>query len=197
MTPDDKSNEGNTRPELFPAKKEVLDYCNSLRGKRGISDHEVTPTDIQLKIKDLPVITKSNYQIELHKADVFFKNQNRDEYFSGFSADKDQVILLDPDNGFEPKNSLSRKHVSYVDISDILGQISNRSVISVFQHFRRIPFKKDFAGIRKRLIDCYSTAIYWHSLMFVAISRSKQSIDRVIGLNKKYLKGESKIETIF
>jgi hypothetical protein len=195
MTPNDASNEGKSRPELFPAKGEILDYCNSLREIRNDSGTTL-PVAIQKKIKKLPSITNSKYQITLHKQDVFFTNENRVEYFSGFSAEEDQVILLDPDNGFEPKKSLSRKHVSYIDINDILDQISKNSVISVFQHFRRIPFKKDFAGIRERLKYFYSTAIYGHSLMFVAISKSKQSINRVGELNAHYLKGKSKMEII-
>jgi hypothetical protein len=196
MTPDDKSNEGESRPELFSARNEILKYCHSLREIKGDWFNETIPVMIQKKIRELPSVTGSKYGIVLHKPDVSFTNQNRKAYFSDFSVSKDQVVLLDPDNGFEPKKSLNRKHVSYTDIKEILHQISKNSVISVFQHFRRKQFTEDFAEIRVSLKDIYSTAIYWHSLMFVAISNSEDSIDRVIELNRNYADGKEKMEII-
>jgi len=72
------------------------------------------------------------------------------------------------------------------DIETIIQQISKESVISVFQYFRRISFGDDFTRIKQRLISGYATAIYWHSLMFVAISKAKDTIDRVLTVNRQY-----------
>jgi len=59
-------------------------------------------------------------------------------------------------------------------------------VVSVFQIFRHEAFTKTFARIKERLNNSHSTAIYWHSLMFVAISKSEGTIKRVSDANKKY-----------
>ena len=115
-------------------------------------------------------------------------NQNRKDYFSGLSVEQNQVVLLDPDNGFEPEKSFSENHVLYSDIAILLDQISKESVISVFQHFRRKPFKKDFVRIKQRLLGYYTTAIYKPSLMFVAISRSQKTIKKVLATNARYSK---------
>ncbi|HIJ53796.1 MAG TPA: hypothetical protein HPP66_11670 [Planctomycetes bacterium] len=177
MTPDDESNDGKTDPALFRARKEILDFCEDLRKERIVD-----------LIHSLPGRTNSNYIVNLHNNDLQITNNNRTTYFSGLSHKEDQLLLLDPDNGFEPEQSYNEKHILYSDLSYILEQISERSVVSVFQHFRRKAFTKDFARIKERLTNYHATAIYWHSLMFVAISKSKCTIKRVSDANEKYSK---------
>lgn len=175
MTPDDGSNDGKSRPSLFPARKEIIEFCHDLRESRSIET-----------IKDLPSRTGALYGVSLHKDSTYFDNENRSEYFSGFSKRDHQLVFLDPDNGFEPRKSCSEKHVKYEDIASILAQLSSESTISVFQHHRHVSFPNDYAHIKERLESGYSTAIYWHSLMFVSISRSERAIDRVVSANRKY-----------
>lgn len=175
MTPDDGGNDGKSPPSLFPARKEIIDFCHDLRVSRSIET-----------IKILPVKSGASYGVSFHKNSLHINNRNRSEYFSGFSNRDHQLVFLDPDNGFEPKNSCTEKHVKYKDIASILDQLSGESVISVFQHHRRISFPTDFANIKERLGSGYSTAIYWHSLMFASISKSEGAINRVISANNKY-----------
>lgn len=175
MTLDDKSNDGKTPPWIFPARKEIIEFCKKLREKRNID-----------LIRELPTQTGSRYKLDIYEPKTYLTNQIRMNYFDGFRGIEDQVIFLDPDTGFEPEKSFSKKHVRYSDITRILSHVSERSIISVFQHFRRISFKEDFARIRQRLSGCYSTAFYWHSLMFVAISRSKKVIEKVFDINMRY-----------
>ena len=175
LTPDDDSRDGETRPELFPARQPVIEFCCDLRKQR----------DVQL-IQRLPITTGAAYRIKLHKGEAYLTNNNRAEYFSDLTTENSQVLFLDPDNGFEPEKSSNEKHVLYSDIHAILEQVSEEAVISVFQHFRRIPFGKDFARIRERLTNGYATAIYWHSLMFVIIGRTKETIKEVMAINHQY-----------
>jgi len=177
MTPNDGSNDGKSHPSLFPARNEIIDFCHELRQSRSIDD-----------IKTLPVKSGASYRVDSHKGNLHINNRNRSEYFSGFNKLDNQIILLDPDNGFEPEKSFNEKHVRYKDITQILKQLPIKSVISVFQHHRRISFPNDFARIRERIESGYSTAIYWHSLMFVAVSKSDRVLNRVISANEKYAK---------
>ena len=130
--------------------------------------------------------TCSKYLVELHKEETYLTTRNRRNYFSDISAEPRQVLFLDPDNGFEPEKSNNEKHVLYSDVNTILKQIAPEAVISVFQHFRRISFDNDFAHIRERMPSGYTTALYWHSLMFVTISKTKEIIEKVIELNYQY-----------
>ena len=175
LTQDDDSNDGKTHPDLFPAKEAVIDFCRDLKKQRNI----------QL-IKNLPVATCSEYIVALHKEETYLTTRNRRDYFSDISAEPRQVLFLDPDNGFEPEKSNNEKHVLYSDVNTILKQIAPEAVISVFQHFRRISFDNDFARIRERMPSGYTTTLYWHSLMFVTISKTKEIIEKVIGLNHQY-----------
>lgn len=179
MTPDDHSNDGKTKPDWFPSRPQMIDFCNTLRSKRDIQG-----------INNLPIETGSSYRINLHNSDKNITRDNREQYFSGLNNKEDQIVFLDPDNGFEPETSFSEKHVRYSEIVSILGQLSSQSIISVFQHFRRINFVEDFKRIRQKLNDSnatvQTTAIYWHQLMFVLIGKSEQIIRKVCSINKAY-----------
>ncbi|MCX5636439.1 MAG: hypothetical protein NTX52_01940 [Planctomycetota bacterium] len=185
LTPDDDSNHGKTHPSQFPARESVIDFCRKLSCHRKI----------QL-IKTLPSATGSKYLVELHKGETYFKKNDRKEYFSGFSGAKRQVVFLDPDNGFEPEKSSNEKHVLYSDVEAILAQTSDDTVISVFQFFRRIPFCKDFDRIKERLPSGYATAIYWHPLMFVSISKTKEAREKVGAINYRYSQQRSPVKLL-
>lgn len=175
MTPDDNTKDGSTKPHSYQSSGEIIDFCRDLKKCK----------DIEL-IKQLPSRSGSTYQVALHKNAAEITNKNRAEYFSDINGECKQVFFLDPDNGFEPEKKCSAKHVLYSDVERILKQISEQSVISVFQYFRRKSFVIDFARIRQRLISGHATAIYWHSLMFVAISKSEETIDKVRSVNQEY-----------
>ena len=185
LTPDNKENEGKTLPALFPARKEIIEFCNDLRNTRDI--HLIT---------SLPHKTKAKYRINLHNHDTYITNHDRKIYFSGMQTNEDRLLLIDPDTGFEPEKTFSKQHILYADILNILEQISVRSVVSVFQHFRRKPFAQDFARIKKRLEAGYATAIYWQFLMFVGISKSEAAIIQVSEANKKYSKDKKHVKTL-
>ena len=175
LTPDDHSHDGKTRPELYPARESVILFCQRLREEQNI----------QLLYK-LPKATRASYLVDLHKPDIYFDHQNRREYFYGLANKGNCLFLLDPDNGFEPERSSNNKHVLYSDINAILNQMSEKSVISVFQHFRRIPFDRDFVRIKERVASDHVAAVYWHFLMFIAIAKTKETILKVITANYQY-----------
>jgi hypothetical protein len=178
MTPDDKSNDGKTHPSRFPARDKIIDFCGTLKELRNLDF-----------ISELPSRTGSKYVVKLHKPNVYITHQSRTSYFSGVMAEYDQVVLLDPDIGFQPEKRFDEKHVLYSEVDSLLKQISSGSVISVFQHFRRKRFTEDFECIRHHLSEFsiyYATAICWHSLMFVCISKSKETIEKVLRVNRNY-----------
>ena len=178
LTSDDDSGEGETPPEDYPARVEIISFCHRLQEERK-------KRNIQL-LCNLPGTTAASYLVYLHNPQTNFIHQNRKEYFSRLSTEGRSLFFLDPDNGFEPERSSNEKHVLYSDIDAILKQMAEESVISVFQHFRRIPFDKDFARIKERLASDHVVAVYWHFLMFVAIAKTKETIEKVIVANHRY-----------
>jgi hypothetical protein len=178
LTPDDETNEGNTKPDLFPARNEIIGFCKKLRAQRDISI-----------IESLPSETGASYKVNLHKPETDIK-KNRKEYYLELTNNIVQFVFLDPDNGFEPEKRYNEKHVRYSELSEILGQLSENSVISVFQHFRRIKFTDDFTRIKEKILSvmpsAHVTAIYWHQLMFVLIGKSENIIQKVRHLNREY-----------
>ncbi|MDO8737526.1 hypothetical protein [Candidatus Deferrimicrobium sp.] len=180
LTPDDQGRHGETHPELFPAREVVISFCRILRKERNV----------QL-LRELPTTTGASYLVDLHNPEIYFARQKRRQYFSGLPTEGKHLFFLDPDNGFEPEKSSNENHVLYSDIKAVLEQISEESVISVFQHFRRIPFEKDFARIKERLKErlasVHIAAVYWrHFLMFVTITKNRETIEKVIAANHQY-----------
>jgi len=183
MRPDGKKNtHGRSEPEEFPARECVIDLCHQLRASR---DPE--------RIRDLPEATGATYQVRLHCGDTLLTKDNRADYFAGFDSKHDQLVFLDPDNGFEPKG-YTPQHVRYEDVARVLGQVTEGSVVSVFQHFRYKQFGDDFAEIRERLWDCHSTAIYSDhvNVMIVGVAKSQRTIERVRVANEAYPSTEKK-----
>lgn len=175
MTPDDNGSHGSSRASRYPARADVINFCQMLSENRVLSD-----------IRDLPKATSSDYEVRLHSESCLPNENLRRQYFEGFTSEIDQIVLIDPDNGFEPHKSYSDKHLLFSELDQVLGQISERSVISVFQHFRRKPFERDFVEIRERILGGYSTAVFWHSLMFVLVTRSSDVLKQLIRINELY-----------
>ena len=70
---------------------------------------------------------------ETNETNDYFTKEIRKDYFKGLSDFGDQVILLDPDIGFESEKSCIEKHIKYSEISIVLDQISADSIVSIFQ----------------------------------------------------------------
>ncbi len=177
MTPDDHGPDGGTAPELFPARPEILKLCKCLKESRDPG-----------LLADLPAKTSTRYMVNLYKPDTILMNTNRETYFADLPNGPDQVLFLDPDNGFQPERKFNEKHILYDEVEWILQKAPPPSVVTVFQHHRRKKFPDDLARIRQRLCSGDSTAIYWHSLMFVNISSSPETIGRVREVNREYAK---------
>lgn len=177
LTPDNAGTHGGTKAEEFPARTAVLRFCRELQARR----------DIEL-IKKLPSYTGGAYEVVLHNGPV--RPLIRSEYFSGFDPGRNQLVFIDPDNGFEPERSCDEAHVAYADVGRVLSQLNENSIVSVFQIHRRKSFSDDLAQIRTRLGSCFSTALHWHSLMFVTLATSEQMIASVAAANQKYARSK-------
>ncbi len=55
MTPDDGGNDGKSNPSLFPARAEIIEFCQDLRENRSIET-----------IMSLPAKSGASYGVRLH-----------------------------------------------------------------------------------------------------------------------------------
>lgn len=184
MTKDDGTAHGSSVPELFPAEHRILAFCHRLRSTRD-----------PVCLKDLPASVGGGYAVSLHGEE--FIHQARSSYFRAAPRSSvPSVLLLDPDNGFEPKHA-SEKHVRYSEVEELLDGIHFESVISVFQCFRRKPLADDFLGIKGGFRGGFSSAIAWNNaLMFVTVSRSVAAMSRVCEINRDYAKLRAGVEVL-
>lgn len=191
-TPCDKSGEGKTPPSLFPASKKVSEFCVHLQSNRSFQT-----------IHELPQRTGGGYTVRLHKPNERFYHSARDSYFSGIARGKKQILFLDPDIGFQPSKTINEKHVKYSDMQTVWQQTSENTIISVFQHARRMyhPFDKHYEeikdGLRSHLDSFHSTAIFWcNSLMFFVASKSHARIGEARAANRKYQKSSRPVQLV-
>jgi len=123
MTKDYESpGHGKGPPGNYPASDKVLELCRDLRNQR-------TPA----MLRCLPKRTGAEYSVELYKAGCHFPEPGRWDYFEGLRGGKKQVVLVDPDVGFEPPKSYSEKHVRFDEVERIVQRISSGTVVSIFQ----------------------------------------------------------------
>ena len=167
--------DGAKRPEDYPAKEEVLNLC-----------HELKENPYRELLRSLPGRTGAEYSVELHKGNQVFTNTRRRDYFEGFSSGKNQVVFLDPDTGFEPEKSYSEAHVKFSEIKRIIEQVTEGSVVSVYQDLIRKNPDKHYNYIREGVCGS-TTSIYWGGkAMFVLLSRSANLIQQIHGINEDY-----------
>ncbi len=174
MTADDNESHGNTHADLFRAGASISTLCGELRSTRN-----------PRLLATLPQRTGGSYRVELVGSSKDFTELHRQCYFESFRL-HDGIVFLDPDNGFEPKTSCSEKHVKYEEAVQLVDRMPTSAVLTVFQYFRRRKFTDDFLAIRERLAVQFVTALYWHSVMFVSIARSREVIEGVRVANDEY-----------
>lgn len=186
-TPDDGTGQGSTPPEQFPASDAVKNFCRHIRKPENRRFGE---------LQKLPRYTGGDYEVRLHKPEQNFLNPvgNRKCYFSQLPSDpmSDRLLFFDPDIGFEAPKTSNTKHIKYADFETIWPQVSENSIICVFQHGRQIhyPFEQHYKEIvcgLRRIGSLYSSGVFWgRSLMFVQLVKSDDQHREVCKINKAY-----------
>lgn len=107
----------------------------------------------KLKYKDRDVSSIADYfnyiQVKTLVFDDKFSIRSREEYFKKAVniIQQNSLILLDPDNGLEVKNS-NEKHVLYKEINSIIRMMDEQSILMIYQHFSR---ENHFIFTKKKL----------------------------------------------
>jgi len=97
---------------------------------------------LKLKQKERKVADISDFfdyfNIKTKVIEDYFNNQSRELYFKKAIKQlmPSSLILLDPDNGIEVKNS-NEKHVLFSEIGLLLNKIDDQSILMIYQHFSR------------------------------------------------------------
>ncbi len=157
MTDDDSSGQGSTQPSRFPADSEIIQYCMWLHANRSLKS-----------LLEMPSRLGGLYKLSIADLEVKF-TESVPDYFKFIKSTNSRLILLDPDNGFEPKKK-TNKHLAYADLVQLHAGSPDLVTIT-FHHHRRKKFSDDFRAIRDSIAKLdnalFPFGLYWNDLMFV------------------------------
>ena len=203
MTAQDGGTHGRTKADEFKnAEQEIRSLCSELNKMKESRQKKIAGDDKRAIQKFIDSVRMSlPYQIEFHKAEEFITANNRQSYFEGFDNAREQIVFADPDTGFEPEKC-SNEHIKYTELVQILEEISDDSIIVVFQNFRRKNFEEHFKEIEKRITEearttVSLTAVYWNGrVMFVSVTKSESLRKRLIRVNGEYANQRKQVSRI-
>ena len=188
LTEDDvqKPWEGRSDPRNFKgADERIYSVCDALKFSK---------TEDWMFADALTALPgESGYRVRIDRDAErdFFCGGIRARYFERFAPHGgNELILIDPNTGFEKAAGATMHHVRYADVVGIASRMAENSLLSVCQGFAYRPFGEHYLAIREK-IPFYSSALFWNGagrggLMFVVISRSRSRIAEVAKWNALY-----------
>lgn len=127
--------------------------------------------------------------IEIYRDTGYLKHTERRDYFvqANKGLPDNSLILVDPDNGMEVKRP-KRRHILYSEIKTLYNEMSNESVLMIYQHFPRIKhneyIKKRFRDIGEHIKpNCTPCFISDNDIIFfllTKIPRMGKSVEKTI-----------------
>jgi hypothetical protein len=132
--------------------------------------------------KDIQQITKffQRYGVNMtiYSKDGYFSHQERQSYFAGIENGllSRALILIDPDNGLEVKNS-GEKHILYSEVKELYERMDGGSILMVYQYFPRVSHQQYLNGrrqeLKERVSGDYPVCIYDSEVAFFFLTKDE------------------------
>ncbi|MEE8168786.1 MAG: hypothetical protein V3T58_07955, partial [Candidatus Hydrothermarchaeales archaeon] len=120
-----------------------LDYSRAKAGSKNKNLVRFLGTCVKENKRDIREIKKyyENYNIEIvfYREAEYFNHRERASYFEGIDGEllSGSVIVVDPDNGLEVKNS-NHKHLLFREVEGLYQKMDKSSILVLFQFFPRV-----------------------------------------------------------
>lgn len=117
-------------------------------------------------------------KMTIYGKDGYFSHQERQFYFDGIESRllSRALILIDPDNGLEVKNS-GEKHILYSEVKGLYERMDGGSILMVYQYFPRIPHQQYLEGrmqeLKERVNGNYPVCISDSEVAFFFLAKNE------------------------
>jgi hypothetical protein len=143
LTKPDKTKHGrkSNRNHASTPNKELMNFLDDCINK-GCKD-----------IKQIvPFFQQRGINMTIYGKDGYFSHQKRQSYFAGIENGllSRALILIDPDNGLEVKNS-GEKHVLYSEVKGLYERMDEDSILMIYQYFPRVSHQQFLNGLMQEL----------------------------------------------
>jgi len=129
LTPDDpESTHGNTPPNRFLCRPQILSFLQELR-------EEPRTLDRVRNLGSLPEL--QHFILDIYSSAYFIgQGWHRPRYWCRLTTEDltNTVVFVDPDNGFESKTQCGEQHLRFGEAYKLLTILPSDSVMVVYQH---------------------------------------------------------------
>ena len=117
-------------------------------------------------------------RIEIYKESEYFEHGTRDCYFAEIPDEylAHSVIMVDPDNGLEVKRS-NERHLLLNEVDDLYRHMSDDSILTAFQHFRREKHRVSLEKVSAALGTACGEKPLWicdKEIIFFMLTKKKE-----------------------
>jgi hypothetical protein len=180
LTPDEpESTHGGSSPDGFPCRPFIKTFLRRLRDERSLRP-----------LSELGTLNEPRFEVIVHPDPLPIGNAFRRYHYWGPVCTQmraDQIVFMDPDNGFETKSQRARKHFRHDEAARVMSAMPESSALVVYQHWRRQRWHEAFSEIADDA-DYAETvsAVYLKDLALVAMSKNSVTGQRINAVLEDY-----------
>ncbi len=169
LTKPDETNHGrkNNRNHASTSNEELMDFLDECINK-GQKDIE----------QIIAFFQRYDINMTIYGHNGYFSHQERQSYFAGIENGllSKALILIDPDNGLEVKNS-GEKHILYSEVKRLYERMDEDSILMVYQYFPRVSHQQYLNGrmqeLKERVSGDYPLCISDSEVAFFFLTQNE------------------------
>ncbi|MBA2726455.1 MAG: hypothetical protein H0U53_10735 [Actinobacteria bacterium] len=149
LTPDVGNTHGSRRPKFDPNRPDLNHFFQQ--------DPQPSLWDVKSYFEE------RGYQCTSYgdQPDGYITRANRTGYFNSIGDNllTDALVLLDPDNGVEPRGGASPLHVKLDELRRLWSRMDDRSILVVYQHKPRVAADLFWPDVANRTAEALGSEV--------------------------------------
>jgi hypothetical protein len=193
LTPDDPiPRDGRISHVRFQCRPEIRSIVHALAGK---------PRSFETLRALGRMEPGREFEVVLYRPDLQVSvGPARNAYWDGIESylKPDNLIFLDPDNGFETKTRNAAKWVRHREVRELLSHVPSAGGVAIYQHRpQRRPWTEVFEALSGQLdYTSYAAAVYEANLSFVVLTKTNEAHGRLDDALRSYVGGHPMVRFI-
>jgi hypothetical protein len=169
LTKPDKTGHGrkNKRNQASTGNEELMNFLDECLNKDQKDIEQI-----------VAFFQRYGINMTIYAKDGYFSHPKRQSYFAGIESGllSRALILIDPDNGLEVKNS-GEKHILYSEVKGLYERMAEDSILMVYQFFPRVSHQQYLNGrmqeLKERVSGDYPVCICDSEVAFFFLTKNE------------------------